>query len=340
MTDVVIAVLKYLFVFLQGLFGWHAVQAANRDEDGRLTRAGKVAAFPIVVFMLLSIVLFSFELLRQREEGRAAVAESEREAERIAAAADRGIFQLRHVRLSFSLRYPCGAAGLRAYEERVSQSVAELTKAYQHDGSVPKGVGFSMSPQAGLQSLSLDPGSRLAPDPQKDWLASLMLLHTSASLTFFREPGSKDDNPLAGHTPGRRPDLLLRFSVVTRRDAPPMGVLRPIYDPKGCAFVVRAFELPAEDGNVIATGRVIGISDLVGTQLWFAVGRWRVPDRVSQQALDDAYDRYQLDWLLLSFPGGRTLDLTNGLERAVDSEDQPLYHYTFPTTQAGLLKLQ
>jgi len=188
-----------------------------------------------------------------------------------------------------------------------------------------------------LLSVTFGGKSPLFPDISKEHLAYWLLDYFKIELWLFKVPVKASDiHPRSMST--IQPDLKLSVSASAYD-----GTQFAEYYVKERQFGLFGRELASDPKNWESTGKIIGIPDLLGSQLFviFPFERQSGADISINKYLDEIRKRFELGDLFIEFSDGHRFSFKReDFQKHVDEAGYPMFSLNFPKTSDGLLKLE
>jgi hypothetical protein len=183
--EYVVPIIKFASIMLGGVSGILALLVDFKDKEGRITRWGRLALWGVVISFILSAIMQTIEIYKDRQ---AAKAEAER-THQFLSAIERGIYNLAPDQMSFelSLEESLDSPYLRKYGERLKA----FAKAYEHKAvKLPKGTQCYCSPldngREKVDGFIIDRRSPLFPDPKAEPEAWKMIAQMEVSVSIYK----------------------------------------------------------------------------------------------------------------------------------------------------------
>lgn len=256
----------------------------------------------------------------------------------------RGVYPIKDVRIGYWIRVLTDHVQLRSYINRFDRELAPLLPQLTFDSRLPWITGGSAEGSGKTyQEFGFSAEAPLAPDMTSEKLAYTILGYSEVELQFFKNPIAPNDHPgISGNWNGNiKPDLKLGVT----------GGLSPSglsgghtieYDLKSKRFRLRANGLSSDPRYWTSTGKIVGIPDLLGPQMFVLLPSVMVSgDPAVDQYLPEIRKGFELDTLIVSLSSGREFWFRGAdLERHVDKDGYPIYSFIFPKTLDELRKLE
>jgi len=340
MLEILLTVFKYTGMFLTGIFGVFGLMVKFKDDQNKVTKAGKIALAMIIVSSLIAIGSQTLELIitsnqrekaaeeradaakKQAEETLAAVKRTEQTISEIR----RGLYPLNDVRVRYWISVPTDHVRLKDYRVRFEKELDKVVGFLNKGQRIPGITGWSADPGRNVLSFSFDSSSALAPHRADEQLAYTILGYADLELQFYVRPIKPADHPAVTGELRSIPDLTLpvHSGLDPRGDSGEHGVEYTIGSKQ---FRLQAFSVKSDPAYWKSNGKIVGIPDLNGCQLFV-----RLPSMTGSG--DDTIDKYipeirkrfALDTLSLSIAGGQEFWFPeNSFTRHVDKHGLPLY---------------
>ena len=251
----------------------------------------------------------------------------------------RGLYPIKDVRIGYWIHVPMDHLQLKSYVDRFGRELAPLLPL--KDDSLPSWItGLSGKP---YETFSFSSEAPLAPKRTSEGVAYTVLGYSQVELQFFKNPIAPSDHPLVSGNwrNGIKPDLKLSVSADLSKPLG-QGGHDIEYDLESKRFRIEAFMLSSDAQYWVSTGKILGIPDLLGAQMFGLI-------RSHMYSGDPAIDRFlreirrgfELDTLLVSISTGRELRFYGAdLQKHVDKDGYPIYSFIFPKTSDELRKLE
>lgn len=340
--ETAIAISKYTGMILSGVFGVFGLLVKFRDARGKITRAGRTALILIVVSTLVALSSQTFEMLRSRREHALAAERQARDTleavqrtEKMLSEINRGLHPITEISAGFSISVHGAHPQMKAYIARLRKEavkvVSDLKSGKDVLGIVPNTEGDDPR-NANYESLSFVGSSSLAPKKNTEEVAFLVLNYATVELEFYVNPTSRRSH--------ERPDL--QVSVFSTLDKGVFDQGHSVeYDIGSSDLTINLFMLKSDRRSWQSSGRIVGLPDLLGSQM---VVRLRPSigssDPSADHLLFEIRQLFELESLLVSIPGQPELWFERGMLEKVDENDCPTYIFNFPKTMDELEKLR
>lgn len=329
--DILITALKFAGMLLSGIFGVFGLLVEFRDENDRITKAGRIALILIIASSAVAVGCQALELIRDHETTLKAV----QRTETMMAEIERGLHQINGAQLGFWINVPTDDARLKAYLERFEKESSTIIPSLGAD-QMPAGiVGASYDEGHNVDSFDFDSESPLAPNPTTEKLAQFVLGNAEVELEFYREPIEPSQNSAINrnwHDANlRSPDLSMSIFTGLRSHGPNRGHSVQ-YHIKSRRMRINALMVDTDPKFWKSTGRIRAVSDLAGSQVFVRLRCVAISgDPAIDTILPEIRRRFELDDLILNFPGDKEFRFSGrNMRKYQDYEGYPIYAYTFP----------
>jgi len=187
--DIVLAVLKFVGIVAAAVFGVIAISCDFKDQEGKVTRAGRVALSGVIVAALLATGSHTVEVLKARRDADATAKKTEKELAQFRQLLDSvnkttnevqrslELIDLNDLRFGFCLKFSIDDPAFVAYKTRLEAKCAELRNELENTGKrfaddLHDNLSFGRMPRIPLVKedgqlrhvLIVRPGSTLWPD--------------------------------------------------------------------------------------------------------------------------------------------------------------------------------
>lgn len=249
----------------------------------------------------------------------------------------RGLYPIKDVRMGYWIHVPMDHVQLRSYINRFGRELSLLLP-LTFDSRIPWITGGTG--EAGgntYEAFGFSAESPLTPDRPSEELAYTVLGYSEVELEFFKNPIAPNDHPLISERSNIRPDLKLGVSGGLSDRGHTIE-----YDIKSKRFTLRAGGLSSDPRYWESTGKIVGIPDLLGAQMFVHLGSVMVSgDPAVDQFLPEIRRSFKLDTLIVSLSSGREFWFRGAdLEKHVDKDGYPIYSFIFPKLLDELRKLE
>jgi hypothetical protein len=333
------------------VFGVIGLLTEFKDNEKKITKWGKVALAGILTSSVISFGMYFLESTKAKADAEKAKAEAEATSQKlkdILSSAQTTAAPIKDLRIGYSIYVPTYHFQLKGYTDRFNR---ELTRFNRELTSIP----ITFPPLPWIQGMTGD-GKRmfvfdfgedapLAPNNDREKLAYAVLAYSGIELLFFKEPINLN-SPNTYHLfdeyrePSLKPDL--RLGVDGKLSSTPSDGHLIRYNMDSRTFWLQAKSLPSDSHTWNSNGKIIGIPDLLGTQMVVRV-------RVRASSRDTRIDPYvseirksfELDEMMLSFSAGREFWFGGRmLQKHVDANGDSFYSFVFPKSLNQLRALE
>ena len=194
---------------------------------------------------------------------------------------------------------------LRSYVNRFESVLAPLLP-LRMDRRVPWITGGRGSVNHVYEAFDFTPAAPLAPDRQQEELAYTLLNYSSVELQFFKTPIAPKDHPqISGDwSSGVKPDL--KLSVTSEFEARSFSKHVVEYIVNSKQFRLYALGLMSDPRYWEASGKVVGIPDLLGAQMFVRLHSIMVSGNPAiDEYLKQIRGGLEVDTLIVSLSSGR-----------------------------------
>jgi hypothetical protein len=319
-VDQVLHVLRYVALIVAAATAVIAALAKTKDDNGQLTRAGKLY---FAFILLASLVAIATQIVDDVRQERSATEQLKRNADLLEQVI-RGQYPLRNIRASYQFDVPAALPGVEHYRRRLADAMPQIVPRL----SSPKfrqlnDIRFAMvEPNIGIMFCEK---SALMPSIAKDADAARLVGSLNVRLLFYRKPVEPGQWPLFVFTGSGaiQPDIEMWFS----------GGDRCIeYRTKPERLILRDIGAGSNSSQWQSSGNILSVLDLRGAQMVVDAHPRRTDQSLGQLQLGDFelfIDSLQALWL----PKTRFMvhQLPNG---------DVAYEFIFPKTLEEILSLQ
>ena len=248
---------------------------------------------------------------------------------------NRGLYPIKDVRISYSVRVPMDHIQVKGYIKRFEEQVNSLLDRKNNR------LGFEeevIGNDGNVNIFWFGIKSPLAPDISNEHLAYWLLDYFKIELWFFKTPINPIDIHPRIYGAPKQPDLKLSVSASLHD-----GNQKIEYRVKSKQFALDARRLLSDPQNWESTGKIVGIPDLIGSQMFVILpfDRESGADVSINKYLHEIQKQFELEDLFIELSDGRRFSFTGkDLEKQVDEEGYAMYSFIFPKTSEGLRKLE
>ena len=340
MLEILLGAFKYAGMVLTGVFGVYGLMVKFKDDDDKITNAGKTALFLIVVSTFIAISSQTLELITTSNEHEKAAVEranaAKKQGEETLAAVHRtettiseirrGLYPLKDVRLAYSISVPTDHIRVKDYVARFQNELLKVLPILNKEQRLAGIVGGALDAGRNYTAFSFDKSSTLAPIRNEEKLAYAILAYAEVELQFYLHQFDPKNHPDIGGDLTNRPDL--KLSVTSGLDPSGVSGAHSVdYAISSKQFQLQAFSVKSDPAYWESNGSIVGIPDLQGCQMFI-----RLPSSIVSG--DDAIDKYipeirkrfALESLTISVAGGQEFWFRrDSLTRHTDMRGFPLY---------------
>jgi hypothetical protein len=251
----------------------------------------------------------------------------------------RGLYTIKDVRIDYEIHVPMDHLQLRSYLNRFVRDLSPLLP-LKFDNRPSWITGGTGSDSGNIdESFDFSSDAPLAPDRTRERLAYTILATSGVELQFFKNPIAPSDHPLiSGNWQGNvGPDLSLYVVGALSNRSHTIN-----YGLKSKRFSLRAGRLSQDPHYWKSTGKILGIPDLLGAQMFVRLESTASSgDPTVDQYLHEIRRGFELDILIVSLSSGRGFWFDGAdFEKHQDKDGYPIYSFIFPKTLDELRKLE
>jgi hypothetical protein len=255
----------------------------------------------------------------------------------------RGLYPIKDVRIGYWIRVPMDHVQLRSYLARFNSVLTPLLPL-----AFGSGIPWITGGAGGMdgktyEQFGFSAAAPMAPDRTTEKLAYTLLGYSEVSLQFFKKPIAPNDHPLiSGNWQSDiKADLKLGVSsdFFGRESGTPHSIE---YELESRQFKIRSFGLSSDPRYWEGTGKIVGLPDLIGAQMFVDLRSVMVSgDPTVDQYLKEIRKGLELQTLIVSLSSGSEFWFrTENLQKHTDKEGYPIYSFVFPKTMEELRKLE
>ena len=409
--DFLYNLLKVTLMIATGGFAALGLLTKYRDDQGTITKAGKIALAGILLTLGFSLGLYALETSRAKAAADKARAEADataktlqsilvnaqstadqqrrslNETNRLKAGLDktleqqqsvlsgnqrilggvtdtlerqselfrlntgtlnqvsRGLYPIKNVTITYSIRIPIEHALLKAYRERFEREVNSLLPSLNGPGIHP----WLTNQDGSVRRFEFSSQSTLAPRGDSEQVAYALLLNSSLQVEFYRTPIKLQDRPvIIGLLEERShdPDLIFKINgnLITQTHLID-------YDLESKDLVLKSRERAADPFFWHSSAKIVGLTDLLGAQMFVVMPRYA---NLNDETLNEDYGTigklFELQSLSMTLSDGHRLvfmgpayvgrEYGGNLEKHLGRDGYPVYSFTFPKTMEELRKIE
>lgn len=352
MLDWGILILKYAGMVVSCGFGVYGLKREFKDKDGRVTKAGRRALIGIIVGTVVAVTTETLEHIKkhvdevdERSRRESETLNAVRRTEVVINEISRGLHPIAPLRLNYRVNIASDNNYIKDYASRIAKAIPSIEKQMKRPdrATVPgvEGGGFTsgfLGQQ--LSSVSIAEGE-LAPNEASESVASGVLRDSDIFLSFFRNP-IEPKKVLGLDGVESRPEPDLELQVATHFNTPGRQHEHAIaYDVSTGRLALNIIGFEADQRYWRSNGAIVGIPDLLGTQLFVEIASMAYTGKPgSEQVIDDVRRKTELSFITLHMPGGRTFRLkSEDFTQYRNRDGFPVYEIVFPKTLEELEEL-
>lgn len=247
----------------------------------------------------------------------------------------RGLYPIKNVTISYMIRVPMDHPEVKDYVTRLEKDLSSLANKDVYSPIIDQTV---IAEDGSRETIQFGIKSPLAPNITNEHLAYWLFDYFSLELWFYKIPVTAREIHPREINSLNRPDLRLSVSASLYD-----GNQKIEYGVKAKQFALDTNRLVSNPQNWESTGKIIGIPDLLGSEMFivFPFERESGAQISINKSLNEIRKRFELESLYVELSDGHRFSFSKGdLQRHVDENGHPLYSFRFPDTSDGLRRLE
>jgi hypothetical protein len=290
MLDVMLVLLKCLSILSAAVFGILGLLHDFKDRDGRITKWGGWSLFGVILSAMVAGAIEAFAFVKASEDNTAQAKHREdllhridtttTKSEQVLHEVSRAVYPIEDLKISFVAELPLKSTEMKPLRDRLRNEAAAFLKLppdQQAKGNDAFRVRNVWQRKPGVNepySLEVRPGnsSLLAPEEgAEENVLRLVSCGPSIKVEFYSPPISPEQYPAEPGLVRRSEGAALSVwagRYVGEIDLGTSGEFLLEYYPHFESLWYDASNVPVSENCLISTGQIVGIPDLLGSQMF------------------------------------------------------------------------
>jgi hypothetical protein len=322
--DTFLAVAKFLTLLIAGTLGVLGLRVEYKDDNGNITRGGKLALIGIIISTLIAATIQGVEVYKQKVEENTKQQQRTEEAQRankLLTEVQRGVYNFRDISIDIETTYPSDHEAFAGYFKRFDEGAKQYIKTVVANNMKQnydeRYVVFTDDDPNQPYLMTIKSSDGLYPDKLKEKLAWQLLADSDITISIYKTPLSANET---ANSENKKPDVQWRIKLKGE------SKIENQFTEKKLASSAEWVSVDPKDFGNKSNGKVVSLVDLSGAQMTITFTDFDLSDDKMTDLRNDILKKAEINRLNLHF-NGRTFYIPL---KKIPSQYSQTYMYIFP----------